>query len=567
VKLAENNSIGKITIARISRVILGSLCALAVSPSPTEADSRPNVVLIITDDQSPHNPPTPDFPRLVSPPGFSYSGNRVLTPFVDQLARQGIVMTNANVACPVCSPSRYTTLTGRHATRTGGEVFNRKFPLGEMARPENNVELGHGELNLARLLQGAGYTTAWVGKCHILEQEISENPACWGTAAAPGLKAYPLHSDPKTDAKTNQAMRENQAWWRKQIRKAGFNWVGAVYPANLLELFNKPANVHNLEWTTRSVLDFLETHPTKPEKPFFLYYGMTVPHGPDPWRKTKEGFINALDADPNYSGEGYRTDLDYSFMPSRKAIKKEVIAAGFDAKHAWLTWLDHSIGAILKKLDERDLARDTLVIVTSDHGTWRYGKTTMYEGGLKVPLVMRWPAGIRPGSTYHHLVLNTDYAATILELAKADVPKNYQLDGKSLVPILHGKKTGAIRKETFHEIGFARAVKTEKWKYIAIRYPPKILRRIASGKKFPSFKEDLPPNPLPYLVANLHLGYHSSRHNPNYFQADQLYDLENDPYEKTNVLGLYPEVVTDLKARLTRHLATFPRRPFGEFTH
>ena len=141
------------------------------------------------------------------------------------------------------------------------------------------------------------------------------------------------------------------------------------------------------------------------------------------------------------------------------------------------------------------------------------------------------------------------------------------VDGKKLFRIVRGKKTGALRKETFHESGCAREGKTEKWKYIAVRYPPKILRRITSGKKFPSFKENLPQNPLPYLVANLHLGYHSSRHNPNYFQADQLYDLENDPYEKTNVLGLYPEVVTDLKARLTRHLATFPRRPFGEFTH
>lgn len=546
----------------LCRMLLAWIALLAFCA----AVERPNVILIITDDQSPRNPPTPEFPALVTPPGFGYAGDRVLSPHVDRLAREGMVMTNANVSCPVCSPSRYTTLTGRYASRSQGEVFGHLFPPGEMARPENNIELGRGEANLPRLLQAAGYTTAWVGKSHIIEQEILEQPKLWGTPAAPGLKRYPPESDPRTNAETNRAMRDNQLWWRGRIKREGFDWVGAVYPGNLLELHNKPANVHNVEWTTRSVLDFLETRPADGGKPFFLYYGTTIPHGPDPWGKTDKGYTRGLDADPGYTGEGYRTDLDYSFMPSRAAIRKEVVDAGFDEKHAWLTWLDHSIGAILRKLDERDLARDTLVIVTSDHGTWRYGKTTMYDGGLKVPLVMRWPAGIRPGSTYPHPVLNTDYAATILDLAKAEVPAGYKLDGVSLAPVLRGKESGALREETFHEIGYARAVKTAKWKYIAVRYPPEMQRRIDAGGKFPPFLKDAPPNPLPYLVANSHLGYHSSRHNPNYFQKDQLYDLENDPQEKNNVIGAHPEVLADMKARLEKHLATFPGRPFGEFT-
>lgn len=555
---SESSSFWLVRLCGLLLVFLG----LALSCS---AARRPNVILIITDDQSPRNLPTPEYATLVSPPGFGFGGDRVLTPHIDRLAREGMVMTNANVSCPVCSPSRYTTLTGRFATRSQGEVFKRLFPSGTMARPENNVELGKDEANLPRLLQAAGYTTAWVGKCHILDQEILEKPKLWGTAAAPGLKRYPLESDPRTNPKTNQAMRDNQQWWRSRIRKEGFDWVGAVYPGNLLELFNRPSNVHNVEWTTRSVLDFLNTHSPDGEQPFFLYYGTTIPHGPDPWAKSKTGFNNGIDSDPGYTGEGYRTDLDYSFMPSRASIKKEVAAAGFDVKHAWLTWFDHSIGAILRKLDERGLARDSVVIITSDHGTWRYGKTTLYEGGLKVPLVMRWPAGIRPGSSYPHLVLNTDYAATLLDLAGAKLPESYKLDGLSLAPVLRGEQSGPLREETFHEIGFARAVKTSKWKYIAVRYPQEIQRRIDAGEKFPAFG-DAPPNPLPYLVANKHLGYHSSRHNPNYFQKDQLYDLENDPQEKTNLIDRHPEVVADLKARLSKYLITFPDRPFGEFT-
>ncbi|MCU0748372.1 MAG: sulfatase-like hydrolase/transferase [Akkermansiaceae bacterium] len=553
----------------VGSVRSAGLCALLVvflgSTVCCIAARRPNVILILTDDQSPRNPPVPQYPKLVSPPGFGFGGDRVFTPHIDRMAREGIVMTNANVACPVCSPSRYTTLTGRHATRSRGPVFNHLFPAGTMARPENNVELGNGEPSLPRLLQAAGYTTAWVGKSHIIEQEILEKPSLWGSAAAAGLKRYPLESDPRTDPLTNQAMRDNQQWWRSRLRKEGFDWVGAVYPGNLLELFNKPSNVHNVEWTTRSVLDFLDTRSLDGEKPFFLYYGTTIPHGPDPWAKTKTGFANGLDADPGYTGEGYRTDLDYSFMPSRESIKKEVSAAGFDVKHAWLTWFDHSIGAILRRLDERGLARDTLVIVSSDHGTWRYGKTTLYDGGLKVPLVMRWPAAIKPGSVYPHLVLNTDYATTILDLAEAKLPADYQMDGVSLAPVLKSGETAPLRDETFHEIGFARAVKTRKWKYIDVRYPPEIKSRIDAGEKFPAFG-DAPPNRFPYWVANKHLGYHSSRHNPNYFQTNQLYDLENDPMENHNLVDRHPEVVADLKARLRKHLATFPNRPFGEFT-
>lgn len=529
------------------------------------AAERPNVILILTDDQSPRNPPTPEYPQLVSPLGFGYGGDPALTPHVDRLAREGIVMTNANVSCPVCTPSRYTTLTGRYATRTQGERFNHLFPAGTMARPENNVELGRGEPNLPRLLQAAGYTTAWVGKSHIIEQEILEKPHLWGTPAAPGLKPYPRTSDPRTDAKTNHAMRDNQLWWRERIRKEGFDWVGAVYPGNLLELFNQASNVHNVEWTTRSVLDFLETRPADGDQPFFLYYGTTIPHGPNPWGKTKRGYTHSLDADPGYTAEGYRKDLDYSFMPSRESIKQQVRDAGLDEKHAYITWFDHSIGAILRKLEERGLADNTLVIVSSDHGTWRYGKTTPYDGGLKVPLVMRWPAAIKPGSIYPHLVLNTDYAATFVDLAGAKTPADYRLDGVSLAQVLRGKESGPLRQETFHEIGYARAIKTEKWKYIALRYPPAVQRRIEAGEKFPGFKGSPPPS-KPYHVANSHLGFNSSSHNPHYFETDQLFDLENDPQEKSNVIEKNPEVVADLKSRLTRHLKTFPDRPFGEFT-
>ena len=237
------------------------------------ATPRPNVILILTDDQSPSNPPTPEYPKLISPPGFGFGGDRVLTPNIDRLAREGMVMTNAYVSCPVCSPSRYTTLTGRFATRNQGEVFNRLYPAGMMACSENNVELGKDEANLPRLLQAAGYTTAWVGKCHILDQEILEKPKLWGSAAAPSLKRYPLESDPRTDPKTNQAMRDNQQWWRSRIRKEGFSTNNPpVGPSRFLTFGELPTD-HYL-WlvgeATRRVGGEL---PFKPELPIRKFMG------------------------------------------------------------------------------------------------------------------------------------------------------------------------------------------------------------------------------------------------------------------------------------------------------
>ena len=131
------------------------------------------------------------------------------------------------------------------------------------------------------------------------------------------------------------------------------------------------------------------------------------------------------------------------------------------------TWLDDSIGAVLSRLEALDLTENTLVILASDHGN--RGKESVYEAA-RSPMIIRWPAQLRPHSVSHALVGNIDIAATILD-AVGDSPEG--LDGKSFLPLLRGE-TDQHRDSLMLEMSVSRALVTERWKYIANRPPPEI---------------------------------------------------------------------------------------------
>lgn len=546
-------------MSKFISLLLVVLVCLSVSVMSHHAEEkRPNVIIFMTDDQSPMDWEYTDLP-LTSPAAWGYTGAKVYSPHVDKLASSGMVFTRAYASSSVCTPSRYTTLTGRYASRTQAPSFMKKHRPGTMTRIENIVELDLPKMaNLPSLLQKSGYRTGFVGKSHLVDHDILNRPDKWEEH---GLMTYGKDADPN-DPEVDKALKHNQKWWQERIADYGFDYVNSIYSANLRELFNEPLNVHNIEWTTKAALEFIEQ---SKDQPFFLYYAPTLPHGPDPWIRDKEGnFKYSLDADPKITGEGV-VKTDYSFMPTREEIKKLVKERGFSPKTAYVTLMDAAVGALVDKLDALGLTENTILIVTSDHGAWRYGKTTLYEGGLRVPLVVRWPAKVKPGSTYPHLVSNIDNAPTIFAAAGVTPPKDYQMDGKSLLPVLTGKETKPVHEAIFAEIGYSRAVITESgWKYIAVRYPKVVQRKIEEGQKFPRFKGG--EGEFPYLVRNMHLGHNSSRHNKNYFQSDQLYDLNTDPMEKDNLAEKDPAQLKKMQNLLANFLKTFHDRPFGEFT-
>ncbi len=517
------------------------------------AQGKPNIILIMTDDQSPFPFETATVNQS-RPFGFN-GDSHVYTPNIDKLANNGLVFTQAYVSTAVCSASRYTTLTGRYAGRCEGASFMQQFPKGEFARVENNTELEETRENLPRLLQDAGYLTGFVGKSHVVDHYLL-GASLTGDY---GFMKVAQNADPNVP-EVSTAMAFNHGYWVKRIKEFGFNYVNAVYAANLKELNNDSLNVHNVEYKNKAALEFIDQCGSEP---FFLYYSENVPHGPAPWVKSNGKYKNGLDANPKFTSKGY-VDAEYSYLPSREEIKQDVLNHGKDLNHAWLRWFDNAVGAVVDKLKEKGILENTVIIITSDHGQYNNGKATNYEGGVKIPLMVYWPAGISSGSTYDELVQNIDFAPTFLDLAGIDLSGKTSLDGVSLKNVLLGCQKSPVHDCLFYEIGFTRAVRTKKWKYITVRYDDATNAKIAKGDKFNGFNGELLD--FPYYVKNAHLGYHAAKNNPHYFESDQLYDMVNDPMESTNLFDSKQSEVVALKQKLTGLLQSFSERPYAEFS-
>jgi arylsulfatase A-like enzyme len=511
------------------------LLASALSGQP------PNIVMIVSDDQS--------FNSI----GYTSQG-AVYTPTLDMLAQNGMRFTNAHHPVTVCSPSRYSMLTGKFSGRCQGEEYLAKFPLGTPTRTENNCELTTTELHLGNILKANGYRTGFVGKSHIMEHDIL-SVANWPSY---GLQTYAQGDDPY-DPAVDAKMKHNHEVYQSIVRSYGFDYADGIYMANVKELRNEALNIHNLEWTVDKARTFIEQ---EKDHPFFLFFNTTLHHGPVPWARTDGVYWSSFDADPTLTGEGV-IETPWDFMPSRQEIQDQYIAAGFPENEAYALLLDEGIKAIYDKIVELNLDENTLILFIPDHGMWRHGKATLHDFGLKVPMLMYWKGTIAAGSVYDGLVQTVDFLPTILELAGIETPAGLETDGLSLKTIIE-TGSGEAHSSLFGELGYSRAVKTKDWKYIAVRYPENVQDAIDRGESFAGYQGEILE--YPYLTQNSHLGHYAAKNNPHYFELDQLYDLNADSAETVNVLDQHPDIVLQMRDLLSEYLQSFENRPFGEFT-
>jgi arylsulfatase A-like enzyme len=517
----------------------------------------PNIIIINVDD-------------MAAGQHFGFDSDRAVnTPTLDALANTGINFTEGFAASTVCGPARYSLMTGRWASRNTSDQFIARFPLDTLGRfGVADTEFESDNQNLGAWLQQAGYRTGMVGKGHFTDDDLNSN----GNWAAKGLMTYPQNADPATDAATNAKMKHNHRVLCQRMQAFGFDYVASYYKANLKELLNDALNVHNQEWITKGALDFIEENHNER---FFLYMAPTINHGP-----VNNNLTKTLLADNRYTSAGYLPNEDYSFMPTRSSIINEVTGAGHELISARETWLDYSIQAILNKLTQHGIRNDTLIIFTSDHGEKDlnstrsgqgpaiWGKSSLYDLGMRVPLVMNWPNGITSqGRTYDEIVSHVDIGPTLLALTGASALPTRPVDGVSLVPVFNGS-SAAVRQDLFAEIGYARAVRTKDRKYIAVRYTPTIYDQIASGFRWQEYNASGTTSgtvPRPYYLNNSGLGGGVGSSNPTYFDDDQLYNLSTDPNEDSNLFGQEPATAYDLKKRLANYIGDIPNRPFRQF--
>jgi arylsulfatase A-like enzyme len=448
-----------LTRRQFTASVAASSAALFGQQMPAGA-RKPNIIFILADDL-----------------GYGdlscYGQERLATPNIDRIAKDGMRFTDAYAGSTVCAPSRCALMTGLH---TGNcRVRGNKNP---------EVPLQPQDVTVAEVLNKAGYHTALFGKWGL---------GYTGTEGVPNKKGF------------------NEFFgYHTQLQ------AHTYYPHNLYDNgsdFGIPANfgTKSRKWApdlfTERTLKFIDDNK---QRRFFLYMPVTIPHA-----------NNELGRD---TGDGMEVP-DWGEFASKDWPNAE---KGFAAMMARL---DRDVGRVLDKLREAGLEENTIVIFSSDNGPHQEGghdskffkssgplrgiKRDLYEGGIRVPFLVKWPGVVKPGSTSDQPIAFWDMLPSLAEIGGGTAPSG--LDGVSFVPALHGQ---ALPRERvlyweFHEGGFNRAIRFGQWK--AIEY----------GKD----------------------------------GVIELYDLKSDPSEKTNLAGAKPDVVAAAKAHFSKARTESPDFP------
>ena len=414
------------------------------------------------------------------------------TPHINKLAKEGMLFTNFYSVQAVCSASRAALLTGSYPNRIG---------ISGALMPYSTTGLNENEITIAELLKEKGYATSIFGKWHLGFQE-KFLPLNHGFDTFLGL---PYSNDMwPVDFDGNQISDSSD--WRKKS-----------YPQlPLIENFNKIDEIRTLEdqaklttlLTERSV-EFINNNK---DNPFFLYVPHPMPHVP----------IAVSNKFKGKSPQGLYGDL--------------------------MMEIDWSVGEIVKALKQNNLEENTLVIFTSDNGPWlnfgnhagstgglREGKGTSFEGGQRVPTIMKWPKVISAGSISNNIAATIDVFPTIANIVSSELPK-HKIDGVDISSILEGRRDSNPRDHLYYYYGKnnLEAVRKDNWKLV---FP----------HESRSYKNVLPKN-------DGHPGPYSK------FTAEYaLYNLRRDPGEEYNVKELYPEIVKELE-----DLAEIARNDLGD---
>ncbi len=517
------NKLIKSSMIMAGAAVLGTECSGAAS-SFIGGSERPNIVMIISDD--------------ATPAYHSCYGGRTPTPAIDLIAEAGALFRKAYCVSSICNPSRHTILTGQFPGHDPQII--EKTPENAPYKIVQNTNITPEIPTIGRMFRSAGYNTAFLGKWH-------NN---WQVRDA-GVKFPTLAKDADLDSpETDAALKQQQKAYSEFLGEmSGFEHVSHVVMANHAWLPEK-LRMHNVEWMTQGALDFIEDA-AGGERPFLLYLADTVIHSPN----TPE----IIEYDSRYTPGG-KLDKVPDCHPPRFSVLERVKKAGLPLEgplsgmQMGMIMLDDQVKAIEQKLRELGIEENTIILFTADHGI--QGKASCYHGGVHVPMLMKWPGKIRPGTVVTEPVSFVDIAPTLISASGSGIgmSEDYRTDGIDFLPaVLEGEK---LPRETLYmEMGYTRSVLKGKYHYIAFRLPSDLIAEMKNGK------HELA---LDHWGRPAHgFGALNSRFKPCFFDPDQLFDVEKDPFERTNLAGdpEYAEILADMKSELSKQLQKFDR-PF-----
>ena len=460
------------------------------------SERPPNIILIVADDLGYND---------ISTFGGGLADGRVKTPHIDQLAAEGVVFTQSYSGAGTCAPSRAMLMTGRYPTRTGFEFtptpsgmapmlsrisaeMGRGGPpmiydaaLDESKPPYEQQGLPSEEVTIAEILKGRGYATFHIGKWHLGRKDgmaPHEQGFDQSLLMASGLFLPEDHPN-VVNAKLDFDPIDQFLWARMGFANS-FN-PGDEDPF-------EPGGYLTDYWTDESI-NIIKANKNRP---FFLYLGHWGVH--TPLQATRE---------------------DYEAVGDIKPHRKRVYAA-------MIRSLDRSVGRINGALEEAGIADNTLVVFTNDNGgpgyiglpdinkPFRGWKISQFEGGIRVPLMMKWPARISPGTVSDEPVAHIDVMPTLTAAANAREPEGVVIDGENLLPLATGLGIEAWDRDTlFWQSGHYRVVRHKDWKLQVTERPAKLW----------------------------------------------LFNLAEDPTEQINLATSMPDKVAELLALLDAHAA------------
>lgn len=412
------------------------------------------------------------------------------TPNIDRLADEGMLFTDAYAACPVCSPTRASILSGKYPARVGVTNYIGGDAKGRVIDAPYIDHLPLSEKTLASALRDGGYTTWHVGKWHLGEE------AYWPEKQGFDVNVGGCHM--------------------------GCPWHGYFSPYNIPTLPNGPDGEYLPDRLGQEAAELIRDCG---DTPFFLHMSFYLVHCPLQAKPEKiakyEAKVKALGLDKR------KTIEEGDFFPCEHKKKQRIqrrLLQSHPTYAAMIESLDENVGLLLDTLEETGKAENTIVVFTSDNGglstsegsptcnlPLAEGKGWMYEGGTREPLLVRWPGAIAPGSTCEVPVTSPDFYPTFLEAAGLPLLPEQHVDGVSLVPLLKGEDHLERDAIFWHYPHYGNQGGT-----------PGCSMRSGDFKLIEFFEDG----------------------------ALQLYNLRDDPGEERNLAADLPEVATTLHARL-----------------